>query len=122
VRLALEGMLAPQYKEVLNGVAEVRDTFHISRVGTVAGCMVLDGKIIRNSQVRLVRDGKVIYTGSLGSLKRFKDDAKEVANGFECGMNIDGYNDIKLWRSHRVVLHDRDQAHLGLAGRDVGAP
>ncbi|HPQ69638.1 MAG TPA: translation initiation factor IF-2 [bacterium] len=96
VRLALQGMLAPQYQEVLNGVAEVRDTFHISRVGTVAGCMVLDGKIIRNSQVRLVRDGKVIYTGSLGSLKRFKDDTKEVATGFECGMNIDGYNDIKL--------------------------
>ncbi len=96
VRLALQGMLAPQYQEVLNGVAEVRETFHISRVGTVAGCMVLDGKIIRNSQVRLVRDGKMIYTGSLGSLKRFKDDTREVATGFECGMNIDGYNDIKL--------------------------
>jgi len=96
VTAAIVGMLEPEIEEVLNGVAEVRDTFHIKRIGTVAGCYVLEGKILRNSKVRLVRDGTVVYTGQLGSLKRFKDDAKEVQSGFECGMNIDGFNDIKL--------------------------
>jgi translation initiation factor IF-2 len=95
VRAALEGMLDPTITEVINGVAEVRNTFHIRRVGTVAGCYVLEGKILRNSKVRLVRDGVVVYSGSVGNLKRFKDDAKEVASGFECGIGIDGCNDIK---------------------------
>ena len=78
------------------GTAEVRETFKISKIGTVAGCFVIDGKITRNSRVRLIRDGVVIYTGELGSLKRFKDDVKEVAKGFECGLNIDKFNDIKV--------------------------
>ena len=95
IKDAISGMHAPVFKEVGNGIAEVRDTFHISRVGTVAGCYVLEGKILRNSKVRLLRDNVVVYTGNLGSLKRFKDDAKEVQAGFECGMNIDGFNDVK---------------------------
>ncbi|NLO42831.1 MAG: hypothetical protein GX109_07375, partial [Bacteroidales bacterium] len=75
---------------------EVRETFHISKVGTIAGCYVLDGKVQRNTQIRVIRDGIVIYTGKLGSLKRFKDDVKEVSSGYECGLNIDGFNDIKV--------------------------
>ena len=75
---------------------EVRETFKITRVGTIAGCYVLNGKINRNSEIRLIRDGIVIYTGKLGSLKRFKDDVKEVASGYECGLNIDNFNDIKV--------------------------
>jgi translation initiation factor IF-2 len=74
----------------------VRETFKITKVGTVAGCMVLDGKITRNTRIRLIRDGIVIYSGNLGSLKRFKDDVKEVSAGYECGLNIDGFNDLKV--------------------------
>jgi translation initiation factor IF-2 len=96
VTAALEGMLEPTLEEVVNGVAEVRNVFRISRVGAVAGCYVLEGKIVRASRVRLYRDGQLVHTGSLGSLKRFKDDAKEVAAGFECGMNIEGFDDIQL--------------------------
>jgi translation initiation factor IF-2 len=96
VRDALEGLLSPEIKEEILGSAEVRDTFKISKVGTVAGCMVMDGKIARNQPVRLIRDGIVVYTGKLSSLKRFKDDAREVLRGFECGMTIENYNDIKI--------------------------
>ncbi|MBP5170498.1 MAG: translation initiation factor IF-2 [Bacteroidales bacterium] len=96
VKSAMEGMLSPEIKEEILGSAEVRETFKISKVGTVAGCMVKDGKIKRGCKVRLIRDGIVIYTGELDSLKRFKDDAKEVTVGFECGMSIVGYNDIKV--------------------------
>jgi translation initiation factor IF-2 len=78
------------------GRAEVRNIFNAPKVGTIAGCSVVDGKIVRSAQVRLVRDGKIIYTGRLGSLKRFKDDAKEVAQGYECGMSIENYNDLKV--------------------------
>ena len=92
---AMKGMLAPVYEEVVTGQAEVRKTYKVSRVGTIAGCMVTEGKIVRNSKVRLIRNGIVIYTGVLGSLKRFENDAKEVVQGYECGMTIDGYNDIK---------------------------
>lgn len=95
VKAALEGMLEPTYSEVVNGLAEVRNTFHIRKVGTVAGCYVLEGKILRNSKVRLIRDGIVMHTGNLGNLKRFKDDAREVPSGFECGISIDGCNDIQ---------------------------
>jgi len=95
ITLALEGMLAPTISEVSNGVAEVRETFHISRIGTVAGCYVQEGKILRNSQLRLLRDGVVVYTGKVRDLKRFKDDAREVQAGFECGISIEGFNDIK---------------------------
>ena len=96
VKAAMEGLLSPEIKEEILGSAEVREIFKISKVGTVAGCMVKDGKIKRGCKVRLIRDGIVIYTGDLDSLKRFKDDAKEVTVGFECGMSIVGYNDIKV--------------------------
>ena len=92
---AMKGMLAPVYEEVVTGQAEVRKTYKVSKVGTIACCMVTEGKIVRNSKVRLIRNGIVIYTGVLGSLKRFENDAKEVVQGYECGMTIDGYNDIK---------------------------
>ena len=92
---AMEGMLSPELKEEINGTAEIRETFKISKIGTIAGCMVTSGKIIRNSGVRLIRDGVVVYTGELSSLKRFKDDVKEVAKGYDCGMQIKNYNDIK---------------------------
>ncbi|MBL7891437.1 MAG: translation initiation factor IF-2 [Bacteroidia bacterium] len=96
VKDAMEGMLAPEYQEKITCNVEVRDVFNITKVGTVAGCMVIDGKIGRNTKVRLIRDGIVVHSGSLGSLKRFKDDAKEVATGFECGLNIENFNDIKV--------------------------
>ena len=92
---AMEGMLSPEMKEEITGTAEIRETFKISKVGTIAGCMVLTGKIIRNAGIRLIREGVVIFTGELDSLKRFKDDAKEVAKGYDCGMQVKNYNDIK---------------------------
>ena len=95
IEKAMKGLLAPEYKEVLLGHAEVRNTFRITGAGTVAGCYVQDGKMQRNAQVRLLRDNIVVYEGKLNSLKRFKDDAKEVAAGYECGISFDGYNDIK---------------------------
>ena len=96
VKSAMEGMLSPEIKEEILGTAEVLETYHITKVGTVAGCVVKEGKIKRSSKVRLIRDGIVIYSGDLGSLKRFKDDVKEVTNGFECGLNIANYNDVKV--------------------------
>ena len=93
---AMEGMLSPDIEEEIVCSIEIRDIFKISKVGTIAGCMVIEGKINRNSKVRIIRDGVVIYTGELSSLKRFKDDAKEVAKGFECGLSIEKYNDIKV--------------------------
>ncbi len=96
LRDAMEGMLSPEVKEEITGTAEIRETFKISKVGTVAGCMVTEGKIFRNSKVRVIRDGIVVYTGDLGSLKRFKEDVKEVKHNFECGLNIENFNDIKV--------------------------
>lgn len=96
VKSGIEGMLAPEEKEEVTATVEVRETFKISKVGTIAGCMVKDGKITRTSKVRVIRDGIVIYSGVLGSLKRFKDDVKEVPSGYDCGLNIEGYNDIKI--------------------------
>ncbi len=96
VRDALEGMLSPELKEKVTATVEVRETFKVPKVGTVAGCFVTDGKISRNNHIRLVRDGIVIHEGELDSLKRFKDDVKEVASGYECGINIKSYNDIKV--------------------------
>lgn len=96
IKSAIEGMLAPIMKEEIVCNIEVRETFKISKVGTIAGCYMLDGRINRNDKVRVIRDGIVIYTGGLGSLKRFKDDVKEVNKGFECGLNIDNFNDIKV--------------------------
>ena len=95
MELAMKGMLAPVYEEVITGQAVVRTTFKVSKVGTIAGCMVQDGTIKRECGVRLIRDGVVIYTGKLGSLKRFQDDAKEVHQGYECGITIERFNDIK---------------------------
>jgi len=92
---AMEGMLSPEMKEEITGTAEIRETFKISKVGTIAGCMVTIGKIFRNSNIRLIRDGVVIYTGELASLKRFKDDVKEVSKGYDCGLQVKNYNDIK---------------------------
>ena len=95
IKDAIEGMLSPEMKEEITGTAEIRETFKISKVGTVAGCMVTDGKINRNSSIRLIRDGVVILTGTLASLKRFKDDVKEVSKGYDCGLQIKNYNEIK---------------------------
>ncbi|MDD3811369.1 MAG: translation initiation factor IF-2, partial [Bacteroidales bacterium] len=95
IKAAMEGMLSPEIKEEVTGTLEVLEAFKITKVGTVAGCIVRDGKIFRGSNVRIIRDGIVVYDGLLGSLKRFKDDAKEVTYGLECGLNIENYNDIK---------------------------
>lgn len=95
IKAAMEGMLSPEIKEEITGTAEVMEAFEITKVGTIAGCIVRDGKIIRKDKVRVIRDGIVIYTGTLGSLKRFKDDVKEVLKGYECGLNIDNYNNVK---------------------------
>ena len=92
---AMEGMLSPEVKEEITGTAEIRETFKISKIGTIAGCMVTSGKIYRTAGVRLIRDGVVIYTGELASLKRFKDDVKEVSKGYDCGMQVKNYNDIR---------------------------
>ena len=96
LKAAMEGFLSPEIKEEITATLEIRETFKISKVGTVAGCMVKEGKIARSNKVRLIRDGIVVYTGDLASLKRMKDDVKEVASGFECGLNIANYNDIKV--------------------------
>jgi translation initiation factor IF-2 len=95
VKAAMEGMLAPEFVEKVTCNIEIREVFNITKVGTIAGCYVLDGKVNRHTKVRVIRDGIVIHSGSLGSLKRFKDDVKEVAAGYECGLNIEGFNDIK---------------------------
>ena len=89
-------MLAAKIEEKIIATVEIREIFKVSKVGTIAGCMVQDGKITRNSMVRLIREGVVVYTGVLGSLKRFKDDVKDVGKGYECGLNIANYNDIKV--------------------------
>jgi len=96
IKAAMEGMLSPDIEEKILGSAEVRETFEITKVGTIAGCYVLDGTIKRSSKIRLIRDGIVVHSGSLGSLKRFKDDVKEVKNNYECGLNIDKFNDIQI--------------------------
>ena len=96
VKDAMEGMLSPEMKEEVTGTAEIRETYKISKIGTIAGCMVTSGKIYRNSGVRIIREGIVVYTGALASLKRFKDDVKEVAKGYDCGLQIKNYNDIKV--------------------------
>jgi translation initiation factor IF-2 len=96
IKAAMEGMLAPEFEEKITANVEIRDTFKITKVGTIAGCMVLDGKITRNSKIRIVRDGVVVYTGELASLKRYKDDVKEVSTGYECGLNIQNFNNIEV--------------------------
>ena len=96
IEAAMKGMLAPKFKEVALGHAEVRETYKVSHIGTICGCYVQNGKIVRGCQVRLVRDGIVIFEGNLGSLRRFKDDVKEVATNYECGISLEGYNDVKI--------------------------
>ncbi len=96
IKAAIEGMLSPEIQEVVTCNIEIREVFHISKVGNIAGCMVLDGKVNRQTKIRLIRDGIVVHQGTLGSLKRFKDDVKEVSAGFECGLNIENFNDIKV--------------------------
>jgi len=95
IKSAMQGMLAPEFEEKIVCNIEIREVFNITKVGTIAGCMVLDGKVTRNTKVRVIRDGIVIHTGELGSLKRFKDDVKEVTTGYECGLNINNFNDIQ---------------------------
>ena len=96
VKSALEGMLEPEEKEEIVGVAEVREVFKIPKIGSIAGSYVQNGKIIRNKNVRVVREGKVIYEGIVDSLKRFKEDVKEVQSGYECGIGVENFNDIKV--------------------------
>ena len=96
IKAALSGMLDPDIVEKQMGRAEVRDTFSVPKIGMIAGCFVVDGKIGRNHMARLLREGRVIYEGNISSLKRFKDDAKEVASGYECGIGIENYNDLKV--------------------------
>ncbi|RZW14712.1 MAG: translation initiation factor IF-2, partial [Desulfobulbaceae bacterium] len=96
IRKAMVGMLDPTFEEEVIGTAEVRETFSVPKVGTIAGCFIADGKIQRNARVRVLRDGVVVYTGKISSLKRFKDDVKEVTSGYECGMGVENFNDIKI--------------------------
>jgi translation initiation factor IF-2 len=96
LKSAIEGMHTPEMEEKIICNIEIREVFKITKVGSVAGCMVLDGKVTRNTKIRIIRDGIVVHTGELGSLKRFKDDVKEVASGYECGLNIANFNDIKV--------------------------
>jgi translation initiation factor IF-2 len=103
IRNAMEGLLEPTFREEEMGRAEVRNTFNVPKIGTVAGCMVTDGKVARNANARLIRDGKIIWGGKLASLKRFKDDVREVAQGFECGIGLEGYGDIKV--GDVIVFH-----------------
>ncbi len=109
IKAAMEGMLSPDIKEEILGTVEVLEVFNITKVGTIAGCLVRDGKINRNSKIRIIRDGIVVYTGKLGSLKRFKDDVKEVKNGYECGLNIEKFNDIKVG-DHVEAYHEIEVA------------
>ena len=95
IQSALKGMLEPEYEEVVLGRAEVRALFKVPAIGTVAGCFVSEGKITRNSQIRVIRQGIVVYEGKIASLKRFKDDVREVMSGYECGIGLDKFNDIK---------------------------
>ena len=95
IEAAMKGLLAPVYQEVIYGQAEVRQLYKVSKIGTIAGCMVTDGKIVHDCKVRLIREGIVVYDGKLNSLRRFQNDAKEVQSGYDCGLTIENYNDIK---------------------------
>jgi len=112
IKKAMVGLLEPEFEEAVIGSAEVRETFQVPKVGTIAGCYVIDGKVARNAKVRVLRDGVVIYTGQMGSLKRFKDDAKEVASGYECGIGIDNFNDIKVGDIIEAFIMEEVEASL----------
>ncbi len=96
MKAAMEGLLEPEYKEVVQGRAEVRELFKVPKVGIIAGCHVMDGKIPRSAGIKLLREGVVVFDGKIMSLKRFKDDAREVLTGFDCGIGVEGYNDIHV--------------------------
>ena len=104
MQAALKGMLAPKYREVLLGHAECRQTIRVPNVGTIAGCYVLDGKIARHAKIRIVRDGVLICEDEIASLKRFKDDAKEVAAGYECGVGLKTFNDVKVGDTYEAFI------------------
>ena len=112
IEKAMIGMLAPSYEEQVIGTAEVRETFHVPKVGTIAGCAVVDGRIERNAGVRVLRDGVVIYTGTISSLKRFKDDVKEVLTGYECGIGVENFNDIKVGDTLEAFIMQEVEATL----------
>jgi translation initiation factor IF-2 len=107
LRAAMEGLLEPEEVEEAVGQAEVKQTFKASRVGNIAGCVVNEGRVTRNANVRLIRDGTVIWTGRIGSLRRFKDDVSEVKSGFECGIGLERYNDIKVGDTIEVFTMER---------------
>jgi translation initiation factor IF-2 len=112
VKKAMEGMLSPDIVEKIVGQVEIREVFKISKVGTVAGCMVTDGKIERKNKVRVIRDGVVKHEGELGSLKRYKDDVKEVLKGFECGLQLDRFNDIEVGDYLEVYIQEEVKRKL----------
>ncbi len=112
IEKAMIGMLAPSYEEQVIGTAEVRETFHVPKVGTIAGCAVVDGRIERNAGVRVLREGVVIYTGTISSLKRFKDDVKEVQTGYECGIGVENFNDIKVGDTLEAFIMEEVEATL----------
>jgi translation initiation factor IF-2 len=112
IKKAMVGMLEPTFVEKVIGSAEVRQTFHVPKVGTIAGCYVTDGKIDRNGRIRLLRDGVIVSTGKISSLKRFKDDAREVQAGYECGIGIENYNDIKVGDQFEVFVMEETAAEL----------
>ena len=111
----MEGMLSPDLKEEVSGTAEIRETFKISKIGTIAGCMMTDGKVYRKSNVRLIREGIVITTTTLASLKRFQDDVKEVSKGYDCGIQLKNYNDIKVGDSLNFILNWKLKRKLSLS-------
>jgi translation initiation factor IF-2 len=112
IKKAMVGLLEPEFEETVIGSAEVRETFQVPKVGTIAGCYVIDGKVARNAKVRILRDGVVIYTGQVGSLKRFKEDTREVASGYECGIGIDNYNDVKVGDILEAFIMEEVEASL----------
>jgi len=113
VQKAMAGLLPPTISEIFLGRAEVRQTFNVPRVGTIAGCYIVEGSIRRNAVIRLLRDGVQVHEGRIGSLKRFKDDAREVQTGFECGIGIDGYNDVKIGDTIEAFVLEEKPATLG---------
>ena len=116
VRAALEGMLRPEEREVVLGEAEVRELFKVPRIGVIAGCSVRSGVINRQGRVRVIRDSVEIYDGTIASLRRFKDDVKEVREGFECGIGVENFNDIKVGDVHRVLPQGAGRAHTDFSG------
>ncbi len=112
IRKAMVGMLEPTYEEQVIGLAEVRETFSVPKIGTIAGCSVLDGKILRTAKIRVLREGVVIFTGKIESLRRFKDDVKEVLSGFECGIGVEKFNDIKVGDNLEAFIMNEVEATL----------